>query len=246
MEILSGWLVGNATRSEPVRLYCFPHSGGSVADYIRWSTRMSCVEVWGVQLPGRGSRLSEAGITRMTDLVARIADDVHFGAPYALFGHCFGALTAYELTRELRRRDHPLPVRLFVSSYPAPHLPRPAPPIRDLPDEEFLAEVDRRYGNIPGEVHHDASLRAAVLSALRADFEALETYVHRPEPPLPCPLTVLSGRDDCIPDLGAWQRHSTAQVVVREFPGGHFYLHDQPDRVIRAVAAPLRPLIGGG
>src|SRR3990170_4915825 len=91
------WLAGTAARSEPVRLYCFPHGGGSVADYVRWNTRMPGVEVWGVQLPGRGSRVAEQHITRIDKLVATIADEVGFRAPYAFFGHSFGALITYEL-----------------------------------------------------------------------------------------------------------------------------------------------------
>jgi surfactin synthase thioesterase subunit len=241
----AGWLVGTAARSEPVRLYCLPHGGGSTADYVRWSARMPGVEVWGVQLPGRGGRVAEQPVTRVDKLVAAIADEVGFRAPYALFGHSFGALVVYELAVELRRRGHPLPARIFVSGFPAPHRPRGTAPIGHLPDEEFLSEVNRRHGGVPEEVRRDPSLLAAVLPALRADYQALESYVYVPEPELACPLTVLNGADDAVAaaDLAAWQDLTTAPIVRRTFPGGHFYLLERPDQVVRAVLATLRQLV---
>ncbi len=239
---LARWLAGSSARSEPVRLYCFPHGGGSVADYLRWNARMPGVEVWGVQLPGRGARVAEPSVTRVDKLVAAIADEVGFRAPYALFGHSFGALVAYELAVELRRRDLPQPARIFVSGFPAPHLPRRTAAVSHLPDDEFLHEVVRRHGGIPEEVLLDPSLRAAVLPALRADYEALESYVHLPTSKLDCPLTVLSGSQDLVTaaDLVAWQEVSTVPIVRRIFPGGHFYLRERPDQAVRAVLAGLR------
>jgi surfactin synthase thioesterase subunit len=239
------WLVGTAARSEPVRLYCFPHGGGSVADYVRWTARMPGIEVWGVQLPGRGGRVAEQPVTRIDKLVAAIADEVGFRAPYALFGHSFGALVTYELAVELRRRGLPQPARIFVSGFPAPHLPRRTAAVSHLPDDEFLHEVARRHGGVSEEVLRDPSLRAAVLPALRADYEALEFYVYLPEPKLACPLTVLNGREDLIAaqDLAVWQDISTVPIVRRTFPGGHFYLRERPDQVVRAVFAALRQLI---
>jgi surfactin synthase thioesterase subunit len=239
------WLVGTAARSEPVRLYCFPHGGGSAADYVRWNARMPGVEVWGVQLPGRGGRVAEQPVIRIDKLVAAIADEVGFRAPYALFGHSFGALVAYELAVELRRRGQPQPARIFVSGFPAPHLPRRTVTISHLPDDEFLREVERRHGGVPEEVLADPSLLAAVLPALRADYEALESYVYSPEPGLACPLTVLNGDYDRISpaDLAAWQDISTEPIVQRTFPGGHFYLRERPDQVVRAILATLRQLV---
>lgn len=189
--------------------------------------------------------MAEQHITRLDKLVATIADEVGFRAPYALFGHSFGALVTYELAVELRRRGQPQPARIFVSGFPAPHLPRRTAAISHLPDDEFLHEVVRRHGGVPEEVLRDPSLRAAVLPALRADHEALESYVYRSEPKLTCPITVFNGRADLITaeDLTAWQDISTAPIAVRTFPGGHFYLRDRPDQVVRAVLASLRQLV---
>jgi surfactin synthase thioesterase subunit len=242
MEILSKkrWLVGTKLRDVPLtRLYCFPHGGGSVAEYVQWGPRMPRVEVMSVQLPGRGSRINEPPFRGMDELTEAIVHEVGFQSPFAFFGHCMGALVAYEVTRTLRRQGLPLPEQLFVSGFRAPHLPSGQLPIHDLPDDEFLAEVDRRQG-LPDEVIQDADLRAVTLPGLRADYELLETYRYLPEPPLHLPVTAQAGTDDDVDDLAAWQLHTTAPLVVRRFPGGHFYHRGQRDRVLRTLSATLR------
>ncbi|MFF4182604.1 thioesterase domain-containing protein [Streptomyces sp. NPDC001691] len=40
--------------------------------------------------------------------------------------------------------------------------------------------------------------------------------------------------------LDAWQQHTTADVTVRQFPGGHFYLREEPEPVLRALESALR------
>ena len=56
---------------------------------------------------------------------------------FVFFGHSLGALVAFEIARELRRRQLSEPLALFMSAYPAPHLPRARPLISHLPKAEF-------------------------------------------------------------------------------------------------------------
>ena len=43
--------------------------------------------------------------------------------PYALFGTCLGAITAYEIARAVEREGNaPMPVALFVAAVSPPHL----------------------------------------------------------------------------------------------------------------------------
>ncbi|HTZ42364.1 MAG TPA: alpha/beta fold hydrolase [Jatrophihabitans sp.] len=239
------WLVGSAARTEPLRLYCFAHGGGTVAGFLRW--QLPGVEVWGVQLPGRGSRLDEPAPEDMASLAAELAEQVRFGTPYAFFGHSFGALLAFEVTRSLRRAGRTLPVRLFASGYPAPDLPLTQEPIHQLPDADFLAAISRRYDAVPPEVLQNADLAAAVLPALRMDYRLLETHRHRAESPLPVPITALAGSDDLIggEELRGWGRQCEFPVSVCLIPGGHFYLQAKQDRLLRTISAQLRPAVAG-
>ncbi|MBT2385830.1 thioesterase II family protein [Streptomyces sp. ISL-11] len=245
------WLIGGAPRPAAPKLYCFAHGGGSAAEYFRWARELPGAHFQAVQLPGRGARAAEPPFTSMDALVEAFLAEVPLGAggaPYAFFGHSLGALVSYEIARGLRAAGRPLPSRLVVSGFPAPHLPRAVEPLHRLPDDELIDAVARVHGGIPEEVLASAELRALTATALRADYQVLETYTWRAEEPLDVPVTVFGGRDDHVTaeQLEAWRELTTAEVSVRRFPGGHFYLREQPAAVLRALAGALRPVPAGG
>ncbi|MBH1934818.1 thioesterase [Streptomyces sp. AV19] len=226
----SPWLVGKPQAAPAGRLYCFPHSGGLASEYVRWGRDLPGVEVSGVCPPGRGGRAAEEPLTAMADWVGALLDSTGFTPPYTLFGHSLGALTAFETVRGLAARGRPLPERLIVSAYPAPHLVRTAPRLHDLPDAELVAAVGGRYGGIPPEIAADPDLVALLLPAFRADFTLLETHRHRTGAPLPVPLHVFGGDADTVTpgQLEAWREHTSAEFHVHRFEGGHFYFREDP------------------
>jgi surfactin synthase thioesterase subunit len=240
---LPRWLVSGAPRPAAPKLYCFAHGGGSAAEYLRWARSLPGAELHAVQLPGRGTRLGEPVFTSMDTLVEGVLANVPLGAaPYAFFGHSLGSLIAYEVTRALRIADRPLPARLVVSGYPAPHLPHTSQGLHTLPDDELIEAIARIHGGIPEEVLASAELRELAATALRADYQVLETYSWREDEPLSLPITVFGGLADHVTaeQLQAWQELTTGEVTVRQFPGGHFYLREQPAPVLRSLAGALR------
>ncbi len=150
------------------------------------------IELLLVHLPGREHRLREPLITDFTFLVNKLADKLYMDAaekPFAFFGHSMGALVAFEVARELRRRHGLLPEHLFLSGFRAAHIKDPDPPCSELPEPAFIKHLDQFEG-IPDLVKQDEELRALFLPILRADFKALETYHYKAEIPFSCPITV--------------------------------------------------------
>jgi surfactin synthase thioesterase subunit len=235
------WFVHGPARPGRPRLFCFPHGGGSAAEYIRWARHLPAVELHAVQLPGRGTRLSEPPLTGMDALVAAVVGAMPAGRPYSMFGHSLGALVAYEVTRALTRAGRDLPDHLVVSGFPAPSTRRTEPPVHELPDDELIREVGRRHGGLPSEVLGDPELKAITARCLRADYQVLETYEWRQGDPVDVPLTVFAGQDDAIGSdaLQAWQEHAAPEITLRMFPGDHFYFREHRTRVLRALTAEL-------
>jgi surfactin synthase thioesterase subunit len=227
-----------------LRLFCLPFAGGGTLAFRGWEREVpKGVEIALVCPPGREYRIGEPAFQDALSLVDAAAASVrqHLDRPYAIFGHSMGALLGYELTRRLRDLDAPAPAHLFVSGHRAPHLPDRGPAFADLPDDAFLAEL-RRYNGTPEGVLASRELMDLMLPLMRADFRVCETYVHRPGPPLACPISVYGGLGD--PDvtreeLDAWSQHTTGACIVRMFPGDHFYAQKDPARFFAVFAREL-------
>ncbi len=242
------WAVVPRPNPDPrVRLFCFPYAGGSAATYRSWSDVLPPdVEVQAIQLPGREWRLKEEPYRSVFPLVEDLATALkdRFETPFAFFGHSLGALISFELARELRRRGLGGPEHLFLSGHRAPHLPKELPPIHDGPDEEFYEGL-RRLEGTPDELLENEELMQLLLPALRADFAMAETYECPSEPPLDCPMSVFGGLGDEVtgrPQIEPWAEHTTRDCKVRMVPGGHFFVEESRDLVLRAVFQDLMPV----
>src|SRR5215207_8603838 len=99
-----------------VRLFCFPYAGGGTAIFRDWAGGLpTAIEVCPVVLPGRGSRMGESPLTRLSAVVEQLARAItpYLDKPFAFFGHSMGAFIGFELARSLRRQAGVEPAHLF-------------------------------------------------------------------------------------------------------------------------------------
>ncbi|MDX2939098.1 thioesterase II family protein [Streptomyces ipomoeae] len=247
-----GWLGDRPSRAvrPRLRLLCFPHAGAGASAYQSWAPGLpDRVEVLPVRLPGREARADERPYTEVAELTSDLAGDLEplWREPYVLFGHSMGALLAFELARELRRRGLPGPRRLIVSGRMAPQLhPDPRQRWRGLGDVELLDEIGRLGGMPDPLLLMGPAMLSVFLRPLRADIELHESYTYRHEPPLETPLTVLGGDRDPRADreeLFAWRTQSSAGTDVHVMDGGHFFVTERRLAVLGLVRTALTPFI---
>jgi medium-chain acyl-[acyl-carrier-protein] hydrolase len=230
-----------------VRLFCFHYAGGSALIYRPWAQKLPAnVEVVAIQLPGRATRMHEPLVTKLTDVVAPIAEALAplLNQPFALFGHSMGALIAFEVARFLRRQGRALPAHLFVSGRSAPQLNREHAPLHNLPKDELMAELQELDGT-PREVLEHPELMELVLPMLRADFSICDTYEYTVEPPLGCPITAFGGLQDFDVTrrrIEMWREQTTATFTMRMFPGNHFFIHSNETLLLNLLATQLGSL----
>jgi len=226
-----------------LRLFCFSYAGGGASVYRTWANNLPlAVELCPVQLPGRENRLKEPAYTQLEPLVESLLQALqpYLDMPFAFFGHSMGGLISFELARRLRRSET-RPAQLFISGRRAPQVPDREPPIHHLPKAEFIKELRRLQGT-PEAVLQNAELMELVLPCLRADFSVCETYIHSASAPLECPISVFGGVDDSkitLEDLAAWREHTQGALVLRTFPGDHFFLHTARASLLQALHSDL-------
>jgi surfactin synthase thioesterase subunit/glycosyltransferase involved in cell wall biosynthesis len=225
----AGWFPGIETPAAR-RLFYFPHAGAGA--HACHGLTLPNWTVTPVRLPGRESRLAEAPFERMAPLIAALTGAIqnHLEAPFAFFGHSMGAIVAFELARELRRRNLPLPRMLIASAARAPqfrrgHVPAPAPSRAD-----FLEEL-RRLQSVESATLDSPEFLHTLLPALEADSTLYRNYIYSEGAPLDLPIRAYGGVED--PNirrdhLDGWGEQTTQSFALRLFPGGHFYLSALP------------------
>jgi medium-chain acyl-[acyl-carrier-protein] hydrolase len=231
-----------------LRLYCLPYAGGTPNAFRSWSRGLpDSVEVVGIRLPGRDSRLRERAFDswpRLLDAVEEVLRP-HLDRPFMFFGHSFGARVVFELTRRLEAHGLPLPRRLFISGCRAPHVPPPDPDLHIVPRDEFFERVRRMKGT-PAEVLQNRPLMQMLEPTLRADMGLHNEPWDTSPQPVRVPLAALSGTGDEIdpPEtMRDWGRYTSAQFAFHPFSGDHFFLHAQEQEVLDTIS---RYITGAG
>jgi medium-chain acyl-[acyl-carrier-protein] hydrolase len=247
MLTTSNWVssIPKQSRQPSRRLFCFPYAGGAASIYRGWADKLPPdIEVYPVQLPGHGNRLSETPFKRIEPLVAAAADALspYFEGSFAFFGHSMGAIISFELARLLRRESKPTPAHLFLSGRAAPHKIKKESLTYNLPEREFIEEL-RRLKGTPQEVLEHPELMNMLSPILRADFEICETHQPLPEPPLACPITAFAGlldQDVTREQVEGWREYTSSSFTLRMFPGDHFFLHESAPVMLQMIAQAMR------
>ncbi|MFE6070466.1 thioesterase II family protein [Streptomyces sp. NPDC056525] len=215
------------TGDTSVRLFCLPFEGASAGVYLPWAEALgTSVVVTPVELPGRGRHPRGRPCGRLEPLLAEIIPYVARmrDRPFALYGHGFGALLAYEIAARLEWEYDAVAERLYVSGAGVPYRPAPEHAVSQLPDAELLRRLGRRGRIPPGAL--DPSRAPRVLPALRADLAVLESYRRDPRHVVHCPVTAMGGSEDRSvrgADLAGWRRCTRRSLRVDTIPGDHYF-----------------------
>jgi medium-chain acyl-[acyl-carrier-protein] hydrolase len=80
------------------------------------------------------------------------------------------------------------------------------------------------------------------LPVLRADFEMVQTYAYRDEPPFACPINAFGGLQDIEAsreELDAWREQTTGAYSLRMLAGDHFFLNQAQPLLLEMLSQQL-------
>ena len=222
-----------------LRLFCFPYAGGNTSIFRNWHEFLpDFVEVIAIRTPGRENRLNEQPISSLPLLVNEIEKNIQplLTKPFVFFGHSNGALTCFELARLLQRKKSVMPNGVILSAKSPPHRVNHKKHISQLPDNEFLIELAALKGTPPALLQNQ-ELMELLMPMLRADFALSETFVYQDDIQLSCPAVLLYGSTDTISleEINAWGDLIQRSPQVREITGGHFFIDEQREQLLKVV-----------
>ncbi|MFI0507786.1 thioesterase II family protein [Streptomyces albogriseolus] len=230
--VASPWFVRPPAAGHAARIFGFPFAGSGASAFSAWPAALGDAEFCPVQFPGRENRLAHPHYGTYENLADGVAEALRplLDVPYAFFGHCAGALPAYETVLRLAALGLPAPACLFVSGQLPPH-EAAHDRMLALTEPELRAELEtflRGRGLEPRPDMVDLGL-----VVLLRDHAAAAAYRRTEPAPVPCPVVVLHWRDDpdvSLQRLQGWRRYADS-VEFLAVDGGHYDFMDAPDEL---------------
>ncbi|WP_410594765.1 alpha/beta fold hydrolase [Amycolatopsis sp. lyj-23] len=218
-------------------IFVFPAAGSGPSAFRSWrDVAPPGTEIVLVHLPGREDRVDESPFTRAAPLADQVAKLIlgYGERPFALFGHCMGALVGREVVRRLGDRK---PAVLAAAAAPPPD----AVDVEEDPSDDHLVETLAGWGATPPELLGDRRALSVLIEPLRADLAVMAECRRNwsEEEKLDVPVLALAGEsDDSTPEstCAEWARWTDSTFTLRTVAGGHFFPVEQPRRVLATLA----------
>jgi surfactin synthase thioesterase subunit len=206
--------------------------------YQRWPVRHGDIDFIPIQLPHRENRTREPHFGTYERLADALVPGIsrYLDRPYAFFGHCGGALPAYESALRAMQLGPRPPAVLIASSQVVPH---------HGPYGRFLGltvqELDEEIRTLLRRASGGAALREEIVDIVRdvlvADLDANKQYSKRAPAPLDSRIVAVGwDRDVEVPSayMAAWPECADdVEVVVLE--GDHYTFLDAPGALIDLI-----------
>lgn len=229
----------NITEKGEINLMCFVFAGGSPSFFAPWKKSFpDWVNFIPILYPQREKRAGETMPSSLEELTAAfIAENqVLLDKPYAVWGHCSGALIGMEIAFSESAVGNK-PAGFVISGCEAPEYALQRLQFRDedfsqVPDEGILGDLIH-FNLMPEDMVRDPNFQKYFLPIYRADLTMFSKYFCRPDYIFDCPALVMNGRDDKMihsEKIPSWTRRFTNSVKYSEYPGEHYFVNDSGNK----------------
>lgn len=173
-----------------------------------------------------------------------IVDDIYqqiqpfLSSHYMLYAHSMGGLLGSLLIRKIQREHKRLPVQFLVTGCACPkYRNRPGEVILHKLDDPGLKAELQKLGGFPEEILASEELMEFFLPILRADIQALETYVYEEQTKYTVPIKVIAGDNEKIDDeqLYGWELETSGTFHASRMPGNHFFILNHFDKIAEMI-----------
>lgn len=235
----------------PMLIFCA--AGTSAATYGGVAERASRLQLFGVELPGRGRRAEEPVVSDFTELFEVLREDVMKWARrqkrFFVWGDSLGAVLAYEFAKLWEADPSTSVLGLYASGNAGPseasrergmgeaamaHLGYEGP-CREMTQEDWKRFLLASAGTGRAELEQlleKPELAESIVNPVRADCLAYESYRLNQVERIHSPIVTLRGGQDVITSpqaMRSWQEVAGSRYEHKEFgPFGHMLARECP------------------
>src|SRR3990167_1972079 len=229
-ELKTSWFVPLNKTKDAInsQVIFFPHAGATAYSYNLFSRCLPpFVQLLGVELPGKGTRLKEPSIKCFDMLINQLIEEIIpiLTKNSVFFGHSMGALLAFECARRLEVKNKLIIKGLIVSGQASPNNHHVSKYLtQNTSDENLIIELKQLNG-LSDEILTCPELLEILLANVRKDCLLIASYKYTFRQKLNCPLVCIVADQDPVADIDKssnWRKETSNTVYFVEIKGGHF------------------------
>ena len=225
------------------RIFFFSYAGSGASIGLPYHRLLQPeIDLISIQLPGRENRIDEQPYDNIPSMIEPLllAFIPYLDRPFYLWGHCSGALIAYELLLKLQRFGSDAN-GFFVSACAAPTLANSILPVsfHQLSDEDFIEAIENLMKDSFTITHENSDTIKILLPTIRADFGSYEQYQPTADISLNCPIYAFSATQDQLVSheaMSRWQHHTTQSFYLDEIPDEkHYFINHRFEELSKKI-----------
>ncbi|GIN69091.1 MULTISPECIES: thioesterase II family protein [Bacillus] len=225
--------------SNDMQLICFPFAGGYSTSFrpLYEHLKADC-DMLAIEPPGHGTNQMDL-VDDFETLVGmyQTALEPKLTRPFVLFGYSMGGMVAYRMAQKLEKAGI-YPKAVIISAIQPPDIKRKK--VSHYDDDAFLDHIIQ-LGGMPDELVRNREVMDYFLPSFRADYRALESFLHTDHTLVSSPVYILNGDKDekCMQDAHGWKKW-VREAEFHSFEGGHMFLLSQTEQIsalIRSIIA---------
>ncbi len=238
IEVINKWFVhkksDNQEKSDKLKLFMF-HSMGAAAsmfnDFIYEPPKGA--DVYAAQMPGRENRSDEAFFERLEDLLEDLEQSILplLDGPFAFYGHSFGGIIIFELTRLLKKKHGLEPVHFYSSATMAPQMTYTWKNLDVMAQTTISSNSEQKLLGLMSYIE-DMDYVKKILPIMRLDMGLLINYDFVEDDKFNCPITVFSAIEDEVTlpeEMTPWKEHTAVEFNQELVHGDHWFVSRNKD-----------------
>ncbi|RJE70884.1 type I polyketide synthase [Reichenbachiella sp. MSK19-1] len=248
IEVINEWFVHKKSDDNEslgkTKLFMF-HSMGAGAsmfnDFLYEAPEGT--DVYAVQLPGRENRKDEPIYSDFSQLLLDIETAMLplLDGSFVIYGHSFGGIVAFELTRALRNKHGKEPLHFFSSATMAPQMTTTWKNRDVLKQSAISANSEQKLIGLMTYID-DLDYVKKILPILRLDMALLVDYDYADDAKFNCPITVFSAIEDEVTlpeEMAPWEEHTASEFRQELVHGDHWFVSRNKDFIRQQITQDL-------